>query len=57
MAIAVLAKMPGVELIRVPGDGSHPKQQDRLVNGIPINDSLCAILNQIAANSRIEPVG
>ena len=49
-------RLPGVDRIRLPGDGARAAREDRLVNGIPLPGSLLASLNQLAAELKIDPV-
>jgi L-2-hydroxycarboxylate dehydrogenase (NAD+) len=48
--------LPGVERIRLPGEGSYAARADRLENGIPLPAPLLAALNQIAAELKIAPL-
>jgi LDH2 family malate/lactate/ureidoglycolate dehydrogenase len=48
--------LPGVERIRIPGDGSVAARMDRLEHGIPLPPALLANLNQLAAELKIAPV-
>ena len=41
--------LPGVERIRLPGEGSHAARADRLANGIPIPTALRAALDRLSA--------
>ena len=41
--------LPGVERIRLPGEGSHAARADRLANGIPIPAALRAALDRLSA--------
>jgi LDH2 family malate/lactate/ureidoglycolate dehydrogenase len=50
------ARLPGVERIRVPGEGSHRRRQDRQAHGIPLNPALRAALDKLAAELAIEPL-
>jgi L-2-hydroxycarboxylate dehydrogenase (NAD+) len=49
-------RLPGVERIRIPGEGSHAARADRLRNGVPLPAPLLAALNQLAAELKIEPL-
>ena len=49
--------MPGVERIRLPGDGSHATFLDRSRAGVPLNDALQAQLARLAADLGIAPLG
>jgi LDH2 family malate/lactate/ureidoglycolate dehydrogenase len=46
-------RLPGVDRIRLPGEGSHAARADRLKNGIPIPAALAAALNQLATELKI----
>jgi L-2-hydroxycarboxylate dehydrogenase (NAD+) len=46
-------RLPGVDRIRLPGEGSHAARADRLKNGIPLPAALAAALNQLAAELKI----
>lgn len=48
--------LPGVDRIRIPGDGSVAARMDRLEHGIPLPPALLASLNQLAAELKITPV-
>ncbi len=47
-------KMPGVERIRVPGEQSHATWHERSANGIPLNNGLFMILQQLATDLGIQ---
>lgn len=49
-------RLPGVDRIRIPGDGSHATRADRLKNGVPLPAPLAASLNQLAGELRIAPL-
>ena len=49
-------RLPGVDRIRLPGEGSHAARADRAKNGIPLPAALAASLNQLAAELRIAPL-
>jgi len=46
-------RLPGVDRIRLPGEGSHTARADRSKNGIPLPVALAAALNQLAADLKI----
>jgi LDH2 family malate/lactate/ureidoglycolate dehydrogenase len=46
--------MPGFDDIKVPGENSHAREQDRRVNGIPLPGVLVDDLNSLASNLEIE---
>ena len=47
-------KLPGVDRIHIPGEGSHAARADRLKNGVPMPAALLAALNQLAGELNIE---
>ena len=49
-------RLPGVNRIRLPGEGSHAARADRLQHGIPLPASLVASLRQLAAELKIAPL-
>ena len=49
-------RLPGVDHIRIPGDGTVAARLDRLENGIPLPPALLASLNQLAAELEIASV-
>jgi LDH2 family malate/lactate/ureidoglycolate dehydrogenase len=46
-------RLPGVDRIRLPGEGSHAARADRAKNGIPLPAPLVAALNQLASELKI----
>jgi len=48
--------LPGVDRIRLPGEGSQAARADRAKNGIPLPAQLVASLNQLAAELKIPPL-
>jgi len=50
-------RLPGVDRIHIPGEGSHAARADRLKNGVPLPEALLAALNQLAGELRIAPLG
>jgi LDH2 family malate/lactate/ureidoglycolate dehydrogenase len=48
--------LPGVDRIRIPGDGSVAARMERLEHGIPLPPALLASLNQLAEDLKIVPV-
>jgi LDH2 family malate/lactate/ureidoglycolate dehydrogenase len=50
-------RLPGVDAVRLPGDGARAAREDRLANGIPLPPALAASLAQLAAELKIEPAG
>ncbi len=49
-------RLPGVDRIRLPGEGSHAARADRSKNGIPLPAPLAAALKQLAAELKIAPL-
>jgi LDH2 family malate/lactate/ureidoglycolate dehydrogenase len=49
-------RMPGVEAIRIPGEGSHHAREDRMRNGVPIPAALRAALDKLATELAIQPL-
>jgi len=49
-------RLPGVDRIRLPGEGSHAARADRAKNGIPLPAPLLASLNELAAQLGISPL-
>jgi len=49
-------RLPGVERIRLPGDGAREARQDRSGNGVPMPPALLAALNKLAAELGIPPL-
>jgi LDH2 family malate/lactate/ureidoglycolate dehydrogenase len=49
-------RLPGVDRIRLPGDGSHAARADRSKNGIPLPAPLAASLAQLAGELAIPPL-
>jgi len=49
-------RLPGVDRIRLPGEGSQAARADRAGNGIPLPAPLLASLNQLAAELKIPPL-
>jgi len=50
-------RLPGVDRIHIPGEGSHAARADRLKHGVPMPAALLAALNQLAGELRIAPLG
>ncbi len=49
-------RLPGVERIRLPGEGSHAARAERMKNGIPLPAPLAASLDQLAGELKIAPL-
>ena len=49
-------RLPGVDRIRLPGEGSQAARIDRAKNGIPLPAPLAASLDQLAAELKIPPL-
>ncbi len=50
-------RLPGVDSIHIPGEGSHAARADREKNGVPMPPSLMAALDTLAAELGIAPLG
>jgi LDH2 family malate/lactate/ureidoglycolate dehydrogenase len=50
-------RMPGVDAVRIPGEGSHRAREERLREGVPVAPALRAALDTLAADLGIEPLG
>jgi L-2-hydroxycarboxylate dehydrogenase (NAD+) len=48
--------LPGVDRVRLPGEGSHAARADRARNGIPLPAPLVAALNQVARDLGFAPL-
>jgi len=46
-------RLPNVDRIRLPGDGTHVARADREKNGVPIPEALLAALDQLAGDLKI----
>jgi L-2-hydroxycarboxylate dehydrogenase (NAD+) len=49
-------RLPGVDRIRLPGEGSHAARAERAKNGIPLPAPLLASLNELASQLGISPL-
>ena len=49
-------RLPGVDRIRLPGEGSHAARAERMKNGIPLPAPLAASLDQLAGELKIAPL-
>jgi LDH2 family malate/lactate/ureidoglycolate dehydrogenase len=49
-------RLPGIDRIRLPGEGSRAARADREKNGIPLPVPLAASLNQLAGELKIAPL-
>jgi len=49
-------RLPGVDRIRLPGEGSRAARADRMKNGIPLAAPLAASLGALAAELKIPPL-
>ncbi len=49
-------RLPGVDAIRLPGEQSHAKREERMRLGVPLPAPLHTSLNQLAAELRITPL-
>jgi len=48
--------LPGVDRVRVPGDGSHTARAERTKNGIPLPAPLVSALNELARELGLAPL-
>ncbi len=46
-------RLPNVDRIRLPGEGTHTARADREKNGVPMPEALLAALDQLAADLKI----
>ena len=49
-------RMPGVDGIRMPGEGSWKARVDNQQNGVPVPQALLQVLNKLAAELKIAPL-
>jgi L-2-hydroxycarboxylate dehydrogenase (NAD+) len=49
-------RLPGVEEIRIPGQGRQARRADRLKNGVPLSPTLIKQLDELAASLAITPL-
>jgi len=49
-------RLPGVDAIRLPGEGSHAARADREKNGVPMPPALMEALGKLAAELKIAPL-
>jgi LDH2 family malate/lactate/ureidoglycolate dehydrogenase len=49
-------RLPGIDRIRLPGEGSRAARADRVKNGIPLPAPLAASLSALAAELKIPPL-
>jgi LDH2 family malate/lactate/ureidoglycolate dehydrogenase len=49
-------RLPGVDRIRLPGEGSHAARAERMKNGIPLPAPLAASLDLLAGELKIAPL-
>ena len=49
--------LPGVDSVRMPGEGSHAAIADRVANGIPLPDPLLTGLRKVADELNVAPLG
>jgi LDH2 family malate/lactate/ureidoglycolate dehydrogenase len=50
-------RLPGVDRIHIPGEGSHAARAEREKNGVPMPEALMQALNRLADELRITPLG
>ena len=56
-ALAASQRLPGVEDIRVPGQGRVARRTEREQNGVPLSASLVAQVDEVAKSLGIAPLG
>jgi LDH2 family malate/lactate/ureidoglycolate dehydrogenase len=54
--LAASARLPGVDEIRVPGQGREKRRADRQKNGVPLSTTLIKQLAELAASLDIAPL-
>ena len=50
-------RLPGVDAIRVPGQGRAARRNERKTNGIPLNAAVVAQVDEVARSLGIAPLG
>jgi L-2-hydroxycarboxylate dehydrogenase (NAD+) len=50
-------RLPGVDAIRLPGEGSHARLEESLRLGVPLSGPLVKALNELAGELKIAPLG
>jgi LDH2 family malate/lactate/ureidoglycolate dehydrogenase len=54
--LASSKKLPGVDEIRIPGQGRAVRRSDRLENGVPLSDTLLKQVDGVAKSLAIQPL-
>ena len=54
--LASSKKLPGVDEIRIPGQGRLARRTDRLKNGVPLSATLLKQLDEVAKSLGIEAI-
>jgi len=49
-------RMPGVDAVRIPGEGAHRAREERARDGVPIPPALRSALDALGAELGIEPI-
>jgi L-2-hydroxycarboxylate dehydrogenase (NAD+) len=49
-------RLPGIDRIHIPGEGSHTARAEREKNGVPMPEALMQALNQLAGELKILPL-
>jgi L-2-hydroxycarboxylate dehydrogenase (NAD+) len=49
-------RLPDVDRIRLPGEGTHLARADREKNGVPMPEALLAALDQLAGDLKIAKI-
>jgi L-2-hydroxycarboxylate dehydrogenase (NAD+) len=48
--------LPGMDGIRIPGDGREKRRQERLANGVPVSGALLTKLDELSDDLKIRPL-
>jgi LDH2 family malate/lactate/ureidoglycolate dehydrogenase len=54
--LAASKRLPGIEDIRIPGQGRQARRADRQQNGVPLSATLLKQLDEVAASLAVEPL-
>jgi LDH2 family malate/lactate/ureidoglycolate dehydrogenase len=54
--LSASARLPGVDEIRIPGQGRKARRADRLANGVPLSGALIKQLDEVSGSLRIAPL-
>jgi len=50
-------RLPGVDAIRIPGQGRAARRSDRIKNGVPLSQTLLTQMDEVAKSLAIKPLG